>query len=585
MKLLIKKYYNKLQEWFVLKDELSQLFIVITVSTVIILTSGIFLGSMKDSYLLFLDPTELFSIEHSLYTFLLSFILMISGLIMLGFVISVISSSMENTIRKIRMGKLNYIGSGHTIIINYNSILFDILEELNISYKDIKKKHEIVILTDKNDKVEFILDKLKRKNYQSLKIYVRNGDIHSIQRYKELSILSVKSIIIIGDEDIEDEYLRDNNNLKIVNSLYLNKDFHQEINERREKLIPIKSIVMFSNNSYFKNIITKLTNKNFLAIAPKEVLNSILNISMINANFYNIWSELLSFNGYELYFVDPKSHKLINQSYKNIILRQENGLLIGISRNIKSKYEILLNCFNEIILDSDWLIFIALNENKISFKTDTNIGTDISQHYIIQPKETITKNILILGNKRELQENSFLQKGNACTRVNENSIDLFSEEFYRLALKEYDTIVLNINDEILYRISLFLITNFTQEEMEPFIFLVDNSLIAKHLKNAKIKNTIVSSILFSKYITQVSRQVTLNNVYEMLFAKEKADINIIDISELSDELKNNLDLLKNELINHKITYLGTVTNKDNILFESKTLKNMKHIIVFSEGEF
>lgn len=584
MKKTSSKYYNLSREWFAGLSAVKQLSIVFSISMLIVIVSGIFLGSIENSYGIFIDPPALFTLKDSTFHFVISFILMISGLLMLAFVISVITSSMETVIRNIRMGKLKYIGSDHTLIINYNEMIFDILEELNMLHEDHDDVHEVVIVTNDDSGIEKFQEKLKRNSYKHLRVYVRFGDLFSMARYKELSILEAYSILILRDYSIKDVFVRDNNNLKILNYLYSNEEFRDVLNQRRKDLIPMKALVVFSQNKHFKDIVNHATDSHFLAIAPKDILNSVLNISMLNIDFYNIWSELLSFDGYELYFIDPKKHNLINQKYKDIVLKQENGLLIGLSRVVDSNFRIMLNALETTIIDGDWLIFIALNKHEISFKGsylsfDNNLT-------IAQPKETFNRNIIVIGSERELKNNDFIDAENSVVVCTKPTMDeLFDIAYFEKWLEEFDTIVCNLDDELTYRVALNLIVNYKTEELNHFVFLVNDALIASQLRSLGLHNTILSNILFSRYISQIVNQITLDKIFQILFVKDGPEINVIEISEIQEELLNDMDRLKYELVNNNITYLGSVHNNGDIVFESNSLKDMSRIIVLSDGEY
>lgn len=565
---------------------LQQLGIVILIGATIVIATSPLLGSIKNSYEIFIDPPALLLMHNSVFELVISSLLMLSGLIILGFIISVITASMENTIRDIRIGKLDYVGSNHTIIINYNNLIFDILSEINKLHKDLDRIHEVVIITNNDKDIEVFQEKLREKAYTNLIVYIRFSDLFSMKRYKELSILDVHSIIILRDENIEDKFKRDNNNLKIANFLYSDKEFRDVLHERKEKDKPIKAVAVFSVKKHFKKIISHTTNSYFMAIAPKEILNNVLNISMINIDFYNIWSELLSFNGYELYFINPDEYNLIGTKYKDIVLKQEKGLLIGLSREINSIYNIELNALDTTVTNKDWLVFIASDENEISFKKSVIEYKACFQ--IEEPQKITKKDIVIIGNNRELNISDFIKK-NTTDKIpiipSPDIDELFEKNYLDSFFANYDIIIFNLEDELVYRVALNLSVLYSEEERQKFIFLLNDSLIASLMQDMGLNNTILSNILFSRYTAQVSNQITLNTIFEILFDTEDTNINLINLSHFPNELTKDLAKLKVELVHNNITYLGAIKTNGDILFDAKTLEECSKIIVLSNSKY
>ena len=584
MKKYCTKYYYISREWFVSLNTTFQLIVVFAISFFVIFFSSIILGSMKKSYTIFVSPPELLIRSLPPLELFISFILMISGLVMMAFIISVISSSMENILRNIRIGKLKYMGLDHTIIINHNHLIFDLLKEKNSFYSYEKIVHDVVIVTDKHNEIEFLRENIRRRAFSYLNVSVRYSDLFSIERYKELSLLEVNSIIILRDYSIEDSFSRDNQNLKIVNLLYSDPEFQLVMKKRRTELNPIKALALFSHNEHFEKIIATTTHSNFLAVAPKDILKHILHLSVINIDFYNIWIKLLSFESHEIYFIDPKEFKLIGREYKELILSQENGLLIGLSRLVNSKFEILLNPMRLTIKEGDWLIVMTQEKKTLSFSE--KYTKYANKHTIAQPKEVYTRKILILGKEREFEKNNFLDmKGSTIVSLNPDREELFGKNYFEQWIEDFDSIIFNLNDEITFRIAHIIGLNCSHINHNKFIFLINDQLIMQQLKNLNFKNIISPDTLFSRYISQISHQITLNSIFKILFILEGADINLIHISELDAILLENIHLLKSELAHNNITFLGTVSKEGEICFEATNLINMEKIIVLSDGTF
>jgi len=575
-----------LREWFVMLGVFKQLSVVLFVGFVLVLFSSLITDSIQISYMVFVDPPALAEANVKGIKLLFSFILMLFGLVITGFIISVLSSSLENTFRDIRAGRLNYNGSNHTLIINYNKRIKKILDELNLLHRDHGDIHDVVILIDDEENVEHLQSHIQdiKEQFTNLHLYLRYGDVLSWQRYEELDILETYSIILLGDENIKDDFKKDNHSIRIANLLFSNPDFKTYLEEKKRSEIPVKSIVELTDIDYAADIIKEISGGLFLAISPAKILESILNLSVIDIDFYNIWTELLSFDGYEFYFVSSKSLNLKNITYKDVLLRHKLGILVGISRIVDNKFTLLLNAQEDTIKEDDWLIFIAKDKHKISFEENTLDNK--TKFKIKQPKEIYVKNIAIVGDKQNVKATEFLDidKSNI-DRVIPDNDKLYTLSYWENIRKDKDTVILNLEDETIYRIALSLKKFYNGKIPNEFVFLLEDTDIDKHLKLANIKNTILSDLLISKYMTQVSHQLTLASVFDILFQKDGPEINFILANRLPNEILNDLAQLKVELISQGMVYLGCEYKDGSTVFEATNLENIEKIIVLSEGDF
>ena len=585
-----KSILNNIKEWFALLSVFKQLGFVTFVGFFVVLLSSLFVGSIENSYLLFIDPPALALMKDEPLRLVYSFFLMLFGIVIAGFVISVLSSWLENIFRDIRGGMLAYHGVDHTLIVNYNPKIEKILEELDKLHEDQKDIHEVVILAGHEKDIEKLQQHLHTANYRSIKIYVRFGDVLSYERYKSLSILNVYAIIVLQDCNIEDPFVQDNNNIRIVNLLFYKKEFEHYLRTKLVAHKPVKAVVELSECVHAGDIVAKSTHSLFLPLAPETILSNILNLSMINIDYYNIWSELLSFEGHEFYFIDPARHNLIGERYRDIVLRREEGLLVGISRSVGGEFSLLLNALDATITQNDWLLFIASDRHRIAFKE-----LPFKQEHrfkIEQPKEIFVKNILVLGAKRAIDANELLDMQHSkLTYLNPEASTLFEKEFFDAWLYEgeressIDAVILNLEDELLYRIALHLKSFYDDRVLEKFVFLIDDPIVSEHLAHSGIKNRILSDLLVAKYMTQISNQVSLNKVFALLFAKEDAEVNLIETQTLARELLEDVALLEFELVQNKMTYLGVVNDRREVVFEARDLNNAAKIIVLSNGDF
>ena len=582
IKKTILRFINNLKEYFVELNAFGKLGVVFTISAAIVFPSSLFLGSIKETYNIFIDPPALFTYHESTLKFLFSLFLMVAGIIILSFVVSVLTTSLEKMLYNIRMGKLDFVGENHTIIINFNDDIFTILRELDTIKSGLEKPHEIVLIIDNESKIQHLIEKIKAKNYTNLKIHLRYGELTSIKRYKELSLLEAQAVVILENEEIDDPFVQDNLNLKIINTLYRDPEFQAVLNQKRDvEKRPVKLVGVFTQTHHFQMIVDKLTDKHFLAIAPKDILSNLLYISMVEIEYYKIWSLLLSSQEYKFFFVDPNTLGIVGEKYKDILLRHKEGLLLGLSEVKGNSYKdvsIYLNPLHATINANSWPIFLARSQQEISLEATPLQFEDIPcATEMIASK---SKKALIIGTYQTLNHDKLIQDEHlTISHVNPDEELLFQEDYFEHFFAQYDTIILNLYDELSYRIAMFLDATYPQEICQKIVILIEDRTIAKQLQQLQTFNILVSNELVSKYIVKIANQITLHKVFQKLFVLKHVVIDIFDLNDCDTHCQSDIAHLQYYLVQNHMSYLGIITKEGKIILEAKTLKNAKKVIV------
>ena len=205
---------------------------------------------------------------------------------------------------------------------------------------------------------------------------------------------------------------------------------------------------------------------------------------------------------------------------------------------------------------------------------------------ITQPSEVFVRNVLILGDNKQINLSEFLDLNNSKIKnYNPKENELYNKSFYDESLKDIDICILNLKDELAYRVAISLISFYKNSEiLDKFVFLISDSFIDELLKNTGYKNTILSDLLVSKYISQISNQMALVYVFKELFSQKGSEINFIDIKEIPKSSLISIEQLKTDLIESEITYIGIIKNDDKVEFLADSLNEAKKIIVISKGE-
>lgn len=146
-----------------------------------------------------LDPGTIIGAESTPFRTVMLIVTFV-GLILFAGLIGIISGAFDDKIAQLRKGKSEVIESGHTLIVGWNSKLFQVVEQICIANESAKKS-VIVILADR-EKVEMdeLLVPLKRK-YRGTKIVARNGVGTNGDALDIVSHQVSKSVVILSPED------------------------------------------------------------------------------------------------------------------------------------------------------------------------------------------------------------------------------------------------------------------------------------------------------------------------------------------------------------------------------------------------
>jgi hypothetical protein len=517
--------------------------------------------SFKKSALIFLDPTATLDLK-DIFSITLGIVELTIGLFIGGALISIITSSFLEIINFINNGYLKIKSCNHIIILGLSNKLRFILNELNNYYSSINIEKEIVIYLKENEITSF---RQSIENYSNLSIIFVTGDLFSWNLYKRININKAESLIYLKDY-IDVDY-------KIIKFIIS----HSNFNNQKMNFIIETNLKKDLKNIYqeiFKN------NKNkYLIVNDDEIITNILSRSIVNYKYFQILSELLSFDGYEIYLIDYKNLFSKEYYFYDLITKFENGVLIGFIRNNK----VYLN-ENLKLKYNDTLILIL--ENEYSYKiniTNTNKSEGIE---ISPPTLKESKKILIVGNYNNInveELTQFLTKDSVKNiKFIEDSESLFNINFWKQVIKEkYDSIILNIDDNRQYLLTLFLKNKFTSEKnfVEKIINIFSDALSAELITNGTLERIILSEKIIGEYIVQAKFNNYINEIFSEITHINGNEFYILSQKNFYDKTYNEI---KNILLNNNMIYIGCFVN-NKFIFDYKKPYECDNIVVLTRG--
>ncbi|MCR9014146.1 hypothetical protein [Aquiflexum gelatinilyticum] len=590
-------------ERFALASVWVQLIAIFLTSAVIIIVFSPFVGDLPLTYKIFADPSY-YSDAKGPVPIASGLILVLLGLVLFSFIISVLSAALIKLIDNIKSGSLPYKGTGHTVFINYNIKLPLILDQFNLRAKEKGSIENVVLLFSDNNIVSSFRTLLDKDRWGNLDIFIRQGNPLAFQTYEKLSITNALGIVILLPEREGDDFAADNFNLKILTTLTNNQTFFKYLSDRQGSRHPVKCSIELSNSPDSREIALELTSHGagalFAVITPGDVIGSILARAKVDVVYYKAFFEILSFDGSTIHFVDPR--RFLDKGdfggmyYEQLLFSFEGGTLLGFSGvNKEGGFEMSLCPFGETAKSTDWMLFLTKNIKDLQYKSLTSKPLFVKNEAIIPPKEAASKKICVvgnawpLGNIDDFMDVSSLASLEESHFVFEEPSEYFMPAFLQgLHEVDYDNIIINLDDEQGFRLTMLLVSkNRNDKSFMTKIVTILGDPVTEQLLNTNVlkSNTVLSHKLAARYIAQISFQKNLDRLFTELAFAEGAEFNLLEVGKhIPADLLVDLSELKKMLAAHKMVYIGTVDNEKNVFLEASSFSDTKQILVLSFGE-
>lgn len=571
-------------------------------SALLILLLSPLIGSLSLSYRLFTDPSSYAEIEGVLQV-IPGLLQVLFGLILFSFIISVLSAALEQLIERIKRGRLPFRKSGHILIVNSNAKLPLMLDEIDQRAGREQRAEEVVVLLGDDETVDRFAAQLDPERWPHLDVYIRQGDLLLAETYRDVGILGAFGVVILASDTAHDTFACDNLNLKILTALINDRAFVERLVTRERAHQPVKCSIELSSRTYSREIALALTRMEgrslFAVISPGEVIGSVLSRSITDIAYYKVHFEVLSFYGHNVQFVDQRRFAAdgvaAGASFRQLMLGFSGGSLIGYSRtNADAQLEIRLCPFDAPLQPTDWLLFLTSNARAITYRADS-CGVVERSTDIRPPSKIQSRRLCIIGSTWPVNNlENFLDEESrdslrAAHFVYENVEDYFTPSFLAgLRTANYDNIIINLDDDAGFRLTLHLITACAEDDpfLEKVVTVLSDPVIEGLLnKNAKYRNTVLSHKLAAKYIAQLTFQKNLEKLFVELASPEGAKFNLLDVgTHLPSEMRSDPTALKRSLAAHDLIYLGMVDAQKTVRFDPVSLADARQVVVLSKSD-
>jgi voltage-gated potassium channel Kch len=237
----------------------------------------------------------------------------LAGIFVVSALIGVLSTGLEGKLDELRKGRSRVLEKEHTIIFNWSPSIFDVISELVIANES-RKRPRIVVMSDK-DKVEMedeIADKVP--NTKNTRIICRSGDPTDLFDINIVNPQDARSIIILSPENDDPDSCVIKTILAVVNDP-----------ARREARYLIAAEIREARNAEVARVVG---GSEVQLVLADDLLSRIVAQSMRQPGLSAVYTELLDFDGCEIYTADQP--ELVGKTFGEAIFSYQTSTLIGL---------------------------------------------------------------------------------------------------------------------------------------------------------------------------------------------------------------------------------------------------------------
>ena len=495
------------------------------------------------------------------------------GLILLSALVGLITTWLMGRMEQLRKGHSQVIEKGHVVILGWEpQRILEILREL-IEANESEAKAAVCILAEKEKEEmdDFLSVHLPEKERLTTSVVTRSGSISCVTNLNIISVQTCRSVIVLSScNQSASEEIRQISDARVAKAIMAvsSCDWESHDPEEYDEL----NIVAEIFNPHYRNIISSISKYRVTIIDAWNILAKIIVQTSRSVGLSVTYSELLSFEGCEMYFYQDNWKDL---TFGEIQFHFDDGVPIG----IRNSEGILINppCEQKLTSD-DSILIIADDDSTIHFskKPVAAPSSDITfkESKLSQKQE----NILIIGWNQMApviieQYADYILKDSSISILIEDASDSLKDEILEISNLYHD---LNINlcdgdpfqvnvlksanpsniDNIIILNKAGDSTNAEKTDSETILILlllrsifeetecvnppklvaeVADSKNQMLVANSGVKDFIISNKLVSMIVTQISQEPDMKYVYDDLFEEDGSEIYLKPLNLYVDE--------------------------------------------------
>lgn len=300
----------------------------------------------------------------------------LAGLVIVASLIGVVSNAFNSKVEQLRKGKSRVLEENHTLILGWNSKVFQIIRELALANES-RQKPKIVVMADL-DKVE-MEDEIHRqvRNLGNTEVIVRSGDPMSLVDLKMTNHQKARSILVLPPDGLE---FRDSVAIKTVMALLSNP---------RENGLPYHIVSELADEQNLE-VARLVGGREVTWVQAGELISRLIVQTSRQSGLSAVFTDLLDFEGSEIYL--HESAQLVGTEYGEAVNRFELGCLIGLVRD----GGVLLNPpATARISEGDSLIVVAEDNSSIRIGASSQVDQNVFSNTVVS--HHLPENFLVIG--------------------------------------------------------------------------------------------------------------------------------------------------------------------------------------------
>lgn len=283
-----------------------------------------------------------------------------TGVVIFSSLIAFLTTALNDAIGHLRKGHSRVLEKGHVLVLGWGGRVVEILNELSIANES--KLEAVVVVLAPNEKEE--MDEHLRLHFtkrRSTRVVTRSGSTASLANLHHVNGSAARSTIVLATCDAaasDDEKLAsDAHVVKTVLALTSNLDPQHEMGIVAEVFEPKN-----------RELIQDIAPNRVVIIDAEEMLAKVMVQTSRTTGLAVVYSELLSFDGCEIYFYKAKYNGV---SFGELQFRFKDGVPIGLRRAdgtiaMRPPIETILQPEDEIIIVAQDDSTIALSKGLVA---------------------------------------------------------------------------------------------------------------------------------------------------------------------------------------------------------------------------
>lgn len=270
----------------------------------------------------------------------------IGGLVIVASLIGIVSGAFDSKVEELRKGRSRVLEEDHTLILGWSTKVFPIVKEI-VTANESRGKSAIVILADR-DKVEMEDDiKAQVPTTGKTKIIVRSGDPMNLAELEVANPHAARSIIVLAPDEVDDpDSLVIKTTLAVTNNPNRKKGDYHLVGELQDPANLEAAKLVGRHEAHW--------------VLSTELISRITVQTCRQSGLSVVYSELLDFDGAEIYFTEQPS--LAGRTYFDAQLAFADSAVMGLVQGGK----VTLNPPADTVLATgDQIIVIAEDDDAI----------------------------------------------------------------------------------------------------------------------------------------------------------------------------------------------------------------------------